>query len=260
MRANFVASRRSGWKPRTRKITTDTDGFVKMDFEIVEKTYDDAFVKLTDPEAVKERLEDYLNFCVRKDQGEKAFGGEDEKRRVCVITRVAKGRRWIKEAGFSSQLKHARIYTQKHTQTQNINMFATTTSVSCAFIARDSRRAFAVRCFLSVFLFLLFPKRLRISTLKVFSLGTRGMRSDRGGITSIKREGGAHHHSFSRRHEKKSIIISKRRRQREKWVAFCPRAEADKEGEKEQPKRLSKEAEEKAARAALDGRHREQER
>ena len=37
------------------KITTDTDGFVKMDFEIVEKTYDDAFVKLTDPAAVKER-------------------------------------------------------------------------------------------------------------------------------------------------------------------------------------------------------------
>ena len=65
------------------KITTDTDGFVKMDFEIVEKTYDDAFVKLTDPEAVKERLEDYLNFCVRKGQGEKAFGVKT-RRGVCV--------------------------------------------------------------------------------------------------------------------------------------------------------------------------------
>ena len=124
---------------------------------------------------------------------------------------------WIKEAGFSSQLKHARIYTQKHTQTQNINMFATTTSVSCAFIARDSRRASSQsadssRCSSSS----CSQSGCGFPILKVFSSGTRGMRSDRGGITSIKREGGAHHHSFSRRREKKSIIISKRRRQREK--------------------------------------------
>ncbi|CAL6369744.1 unnamed protein product [Bathycoccus prasinos] len=72
------------------KITTDTDGFVKMDFEIVEKTYDDAFVKLTDPEAVKERLEDYLNFCVRKGQGEKAFGVKT-RRGVCVDNESSKG-------------------------------------------------------------------------------------------------------------------------------------------------------------------------
>lgn len=65
------------------KITTDDEGFVKMDFEIVEKTYDDAFVKLTDPEAVKERMEDYLNFCVRKDRGETTFGVKT-RRGVCV--------------------------------------------------------------------------------------------------------------------------------------------------------------------------------
>ena len=64
-------------------ITTDDNGFVKMEFELVEKTYDDKFVKVSDPDEVKERLEDYLNFCVRKDQGEKMFGVKT-RRGVCV--------------------------------------------------------------------------------------------------------------------------------------------------------------------------------
>tara|TARA_X000000368_G_scaffold41682_1_gene30093 strand:- start:1819 stop:2634 length:816 start_codon:yes stop_codon:yes gene_type:complete len=65
------------------RITTDDNGFVKMEFELVEKTYDDKFVKVSDPDEVKERLEDYLNFCVRKDQGEKTFGVKT-RRGVCV--------------------------------------------------------------------------------------------------------------------------------------------------------------------------------
>ena len=40
------------------RITTDDNGFVKMEFELVEKTYDDKFVKVSDPDEVKERLED----------------------------------------------------------------------------------------------------------------------------------------------------------------------------------------------------------
>ena len=160
-----------------------------------------------------------------------------------------------KEADFSSQLKHARIYTQKHTHARNIDMFATTPSVSCAFTARDSRRASSQsaassRCSSSS----CSRSGCGFPLLKVFSFeGARGIRSDRGSITSIKREGGAHHHSFSRRREKKSISISKRRRQRENGLLFCPKAEADKEGEKEQPKRLSKKEAEEAARAALMG-------
>ena len=159
-----------------------------------------------------------------------------------------------KEADFSSQLKHARIYTQKHTHARNIDMFATTPSVSCAFTARDSRRASSQsaassRCSSSS---CSSRSGFPFPILKVFSFGTRGMRRNKSVITSI-REGGAHHHSFSRRREKKSIIISKRRRQRENGLLFCPKAEADKEGEKEQPKRLSKKEAEEAARAALMG-------
>ena len=36
---------------------------MKMEFELVEKTYDDKFVKVSDPDEVKERLEDYRTFA-----------------------------------------------------------------------------------------------------------------------------------------------------------------------------------------------------
>ena len=159
-----------------------------------------------------------------------------------------------KEADFSSQLKRARIRTKTHKNTHTRDMFATTTpkASSCAsFVAQNSRSAssrFAAssRCSSSSSAS---QGGFPFPILKVFS-GTRGMRRESGGITSI-REGGAHHHSFSRRREKKSIVISKRRRQRD-GLLFCPRAEAS-EGEKDQPKRLSKKEAEEAARAALMG-------
>ena len=65
------------------KIATDEDLFVTMEFEIVEKTYDDEYVKLSDPDGVKERLEDYLNFCISKTNKEMEFGVKRH-RGVCV--------------------------------------------------------------------------------------------------------------------------------------------------------------------------------
>jgi hypothetical protein len=70
------------------KITTDQDSFVCMEFEIVEKTGDDKFVKICDPDAVKERLEDYLNFCLSNEQ-EAAFGIKT-RRGVCVDNETSK--------------------------------------------------------------------------------------------------------------------------------------------------------------------------